>query len=205
MQSSACTCVHSSISLAWHLHLSTSQTANSCNNYLVIKQTDFYQRRSEFSPLETTFKNQSREDRRERKGEGGVRPDRCLTLALPWVFYLPRETTNLSESGLPPILLPRTNGEERGSHSRGAFPRSCHTSHQRISQGRGSKHRSTVPFPQLHPFTPSEPKLLGHKVEFSKSWRAEIRPQRNSATTAISFFLSVYLGLFSVKAGLGML
>ena len=55
-------------------------------------------------------------------GEGGGGVDSLPTPAIPWVFYLPCETTNLSESGLPPILLPRTNGEDRGSHSRGALP-----------------------------------------------------------------------------------
>lgn len=45
-------------------------------------------------------------------------------------FYLPCETTNLSKSGLPTIQLSRTNGEQRGSDSRGSFPESCHTSHK---------------------------------------------------------------------------
>lgn len=75
------------------------------------------------------------------------------TLAIPWVFYLPCETTNLSNSGLPPILLPRTNGEERGSHSRGAFPQSCHTSHKN-PKGRGVKRSNHCPLSTAPPFNP---------------------------------------------------
>lgn len=76
----------------------------------------------------------------------------------PRVSCLPCETTNLSKSGLPPILLPRTNGEVRGSHSRGAFPRSGHTSHSN-PRGRRSKDHIIVPSPQVHPVTCSEPGL----------------------------------------------
>lgn len=94
-------------------------------------------------------------EKRTWQREGGL--NSFPTLAIPWVHYMPCETTNLSKSGLPSILLPRTNGEERGSHSRGAFPQSCHTSLKKKSQrGGGSKDQIIVPFSQLHPLTHSE-------------------------------------------------
>lgn len=87
--------------------------------------------------------------------EGGL--NLFPTLAVHRVYHLPCETTNLSKSGLPSILLSRTNGEERGSHSRGAFPHSCHTSYK-DPKGAGSKDQTTVPLLlELHPFTHFEP------------------------------------------------
>ncbi|MEQ2246704.1 hypothetical protein ILYODFUR_002049 [Ilyodon furcidens] len=76
----------------------------------------------------------------------------------PRVSSPPRKTTNLSKSGLPPILLSRTNGEVRGSHSRGKFPRSGHTSHNN-PRGKRSKDHNIVLSSQVHPLTRSEPGL----------------------------------------------
>ncbi len=110
------------------------------------------------------------------------------TLAIPWVFYLPCETTNLSKSGLPPILLPRTNGEERGSHSRGAFPRPCHTSHKN-PKGRGVKRANHCPLSTAPPFSLLWTQTLvwlfntfEAKVKFSSAGRSADRATISPAT-----------------------